>query len=259
MSNLFKNMTTTGLEESQDRLGGGYQTLETDIYVGTFKALYAGESKGGAISLNLVADLGNGREYKETLWITNKQKQNFFVNKDSGKKSPLPGFTVANDLCLIATDKELSDLETEEKVVKIYDYEAKKELPQAVQMVTEALGKKVALGIVKTIENKTEKVGDEYVPTAETREVNSIDKVFHPEAKVTVAEARQGKTEGEFWDAWSKRNKGQTRDKRSIKDEAGGAAGGTGSAPPKAGGKPTSGSPAGAGKPAAPKKSLFSK
>jgi hypothetical protein len=247
MANLFNNMKTDGLEESQDRLGGGFQALESGIYEGTVKAFYAGESKGGAMSLTLIADIGGGKEYKETVYITNKQKQNFFVNKDSGKKSPLPGFTVANDICLIACGSELSELETEEKIVKIYDYEQKKEIPTAVPMVMAVVGKKVALGIVKTLENKTVKNDQtgEYEPTADTREVNSIDKVFSPEFKMTVAEARQQKTAPEFWDAWKKRNDGQTRDKRDIKD--GEAAKGAPKAAPKAAAA------------AAPKKSLFGK
>jgi hypothetical protein len=244
---LFKNLETKGLEQSEDRIGG-FQAIDTRIYPVTVKALYAGESKSGAMNLTLVALLDDGKEYKETVYITNKKKENFFV-KD-GKKQPLPGFTLMNDLCLIACDKELNELDTEEKVVKLYDYEQKKELPTAVQMVTEALGKKVALGILRVLENKQKKNDStgEYEPVEETREVNRIDKIFHPEAKVTVAEARTGKTEGEFWFKWNERNEGQVRDERDIKDGQGGGAGSSPKTPPKAG--------SGA---AAPKKSLFSK
>lgn len=246
---LFKNMKTEGLEESQDRLGG-FQPLESDIYEATIKALYAGQSPGGAMSLSVIADVG-GKEYRETLWITNKKGENFFMAKDkagkeTGKKSPLPGFTVANDICLIATEKELSEQDTEEKVINVYNFEQKKELPTAVPMITEAIGKKVALGIIKQIVNKNEKQGDEYVPTAESREENLIDKVFHPELKITVAEARKGQKEPAFWDAWLKRNQGQTRDRREIKE--GGQA-------PKAGTKTGAQAPA-AGQ---QRKSLFGK
>src|SRR5690606_27332136 len=144
-------------------------------------------------------------------------------NKDSNKKSPLPGFTTVNDICLITTGMELSELETEEKVVKVWDFDAKAEVPKSVPMITAALGKKVALGIIKQLENKNVKGADgKYVPTEETREINQIDKVFHPELKVTVAEARAGK-ESTFWDAWEARNSGQTRDKRKIKEGAGNA------------------------------------
>lgn len=237
MSNLFANLKSDGLEESQDRLGG-YRPLDTDIYTGKIKALYASKSTQGALGINLIADF-NGQEYRETFWVTNKKGENFFLNKDdNSKKVPLPGFTIADDILLIATGKPLSDQTTEEKTIKLYDSEAKKELPKGVDMLVEAIGQSISLGVLKILENKNEKVGTgadaEYVPTAETRELNSTDKVFHPEQRVTVAEARAGQSEPKFWDSWIERNKGQIRDKRSIKDgQAGGA---RGKAPaPKAG------------------------
>jgi len=244
---LFGNLKTDGLEQSQDRLGG-YKPLETDIYIGTIKALYAGKSDGGALSVNLIADF-NGQEYRETFWVTNKKGENFFLNKDDKtKKVPLPGFTVAEDICQIALGVPLAEAAMEERTIKLYDPEAKRELPKAVQMIVDAIGQPIALGVLKSIVNKNEKVNGEYVPTAETREENSTDKVFHPTAKLTVAEARQGATEAKFWDGWLERNKGQTRDRRSIKDGAAGA-------PRAAGAAPKAGEQAAA----APRKSLFGK
>lgn len=220
MSNLFNKLTNDGLEESQDRLGG-FSPFETDIYTGTIKAMYAGQSSGGATSVSIIVDMG-GKEYKETLYVTNKKGENFFYNKDDkSKKVPLPGFTIVDDICLIATGSPLANQETEEKVINLYDYEAKKEVPTNVPMIMAAVGQKISLGILKILENKNTKVNDEYVPTAETREINNIDKVFHPEMKLTVAEARSGQEVAKFWDSWSDRNKGETRDKRTLKDGAG--------------------------------------
>lgn len=227
---LFNNLKSDGLEESQDRLGG-FTPLESGIYTGTIKAAYAGHSQNGAMSVTVLADFG-GKEYRETFYITNKKGENFFLNKDDKtKKVPLPGFTVVDDICLIVTGKPLAEQETEEKVINLYDYELKKEVPKSVPMMTELLGQKISLGILKQIENKQAKDNTgEYQPTAETREVNLVDKVFHPELKLTVAEARNGQEEAKFYAAWEERNKGQTRDKRTIKDGAGGNAG----SPPKA-------------------------
>jgi WD40 repeat protein len=232
MSNIFKNMKSEGLEKSEDRLGG-FEKFASDIYTGPIKNMFAGESKNGAVSITVMVDTGNGKEYRETLYITNKSKENYFV-KD-GKKQPLPGFSVVNDICLIATGKELADLESEDKIVKVWDPETKTEQPKSVPVVTECLGKVVSLGILNQLENKEEKdANGVYKATAETKVVNLIDKVFHPEMKVTVAEARMGKEKGEFWDAWLKKNQGQQRDRRDIKD---GGVGGP-ATPPKAGSAP---------------------
>lgn len=252
MSNIFGKLSTEGLEQSTDRLGG-FAPVSSGIYIATIKALYAGQSAGGAMSVSLIADLeGADREYKETFYVTNKNGENYFVNKnDKTKKVPLPGFTVVDDICLIATGESLAQQTTEEKVINIYDFEAKKEQPKSVQMLMGAIGQKVALGIVKQIVNKQEKnSAGEYVPVADTREENVVEKVFHPEMKLTVAEARNGQTEAKFWDAWKDRNTDVVRDKRTIKDGQGGS-----SAPPKPGQKPAPGAPA--SQPA--RKSLFAR
>lgn len=244
---LFKNFKSDGLEETKDQLGG-FAAIDTGIYLATIKAFYAGNANSGALNVTVVADLESGQEYRETIYVSNKSGENFFVKNN--KKSPLPGFTTINDIALLAADKELHELEDEEKVVKIYDYASKSEVNTAVPMFTELLGKQVYLGIVKQLVNKNVKndATGKYEPTAETREENVIDKVFHAEFKVTVPEARAKKTEPAFYDAWLKRNEGETRDRRTLKDGQAPAKGGT---PPKAGAK-------GAEAPAA-RKSLFSK
>ena len=241
---LFNDMKTEGLEETQDRLGG-FSPFETDIYEAEIKVAYAGQSAAGARNVTLVADIG-GREYRETIYLTNRQGENFYLNKnDKTKKVPLPGFTTMNDICLVASDKPISDQDTEEKVVNVYDADAKKELPKSVQVLTELTGKQVYLGITNALVNKNEKDGNgQYVATAETRNENTIDKVFHYPTKMTVAEARDGKTEPGFFDAWAKKNAGQVRDRRTVKDGQAGS-----------NGKPSAGPPA-AGS-ATPRKSLF--
>ena len=244
MSNLFGNLTTTGLEQQEDRLGGGFSKFETDAYDAKIKVAYAGQSDGGARNVTVVADIG-GKEYSETIYITNKQGENFFLNKqDTTKKVALPGFTTINDICLVCTDEGALEFQpAEEKVVNIYDYELKRDVPKSVMVLTSLTGKDVTLGIQKILENKNEKKGNEYVPIADTRETNAIQKVFHAATKMTVLEAQQGATEAAFYPAWVDKNKGQTYDKRSIKDGQGGKT---------AGGAPQAGA-------TAPRTSLFGK
>lgn len=227
---LFKSLQTTGLEESRDSLGGF--TLESDIYAGKIKVAYAQPAASGAMGIVMLFDFG-GKEYRETVYVTNKKGENFYLNKnDATKKVPLPGFTTADDICLIVTGKPLCEQVTEEKVVNVYDNDAKKELPKSVQMLVDLVGQDIRVAIQKRIENKSVKQGDEYVLTAETREVNSIEKVFHPELHLTVVEARSGQEVAKFHDAWLERNKGKTIDKTTaVKDAANRAAPKAGAAP----------------------------
>lgn len=229
---FFNDIGTEGFEDNEDRLGGGFAAWNSDIYVGKIKNAYAGQSAGGARNVTLIFD-HNGKEYRETVYVTTSKEKgsvNYYV-KD-GKKYGLPGFYVINDICIIASGIALEDQETEEKVVNIYDFEERKELPQSVPVLVDLLGKEIALGILKSEENVSEKVNGEYVATDKTREVNTIDKVFHPELKLTVSEATKGLKEGEFWDKWLEKNQNTVRDKTTKTNVKSGRPG----QPPKEGG-----------------------
>lgn len=243
--NPFGNLKTDGLEEAQDRLGGGFQPRESGAYDFVIKAFYAGASDGGAQNVSIIVNDEKG-EYRETIYITNKKGENWFLNKDdSSKKVPLPGFTTINDICLLATGFPLCDQEWDEKVINLYDYEQKKEVPKAVMMATSLIGQPITLGLLQTLKNKGVKQGDgSYIDGPEERTEVNIAKVFHTETKKTVAELNEGKDEAEFFDKWVEKNKGSVIDKRTIKDGQGGKT--AQKTPPQAG--------AAGG---APKKSLF--
>lgn len=234
---LFGNLKSDGLEQSTDNLGGGGFTRESDIYSGKIKMAYAGAAKSGARFVQLIVDLPDGKEYKETVYITNKAGENFYLNKnDNSKKVPLPGFTTIDDICLCATGKPLSEQDAEEKIVKIYDFEAKAELPTSVPVLIELLGQDISLAILKVTENKQAKNANGiYEATAETRDINSIDKVFNTDTKMTAVEVRNKAEVPVFWDNWLERNKGKTRDKTSKVIGTPGAPGTARSVPPQAG------------------------
>ena len=246
--NPFGNLKSEGLEETTDRLGGGFQARDTGAGDFTIKAFYAGSSDGGAQNVSIIAVDAKGVEYRETIYITNKKGENWFLNKDDNtKKVPLPGFTTINDICLLTTEKPLCDQEWEEKTIKIYDFESKKDMPTAVLMAVDVVGQPVTLGLLKVLENKKKKDGaGGYETTAEEITKNTIAKVFHTESKLTWVEAENG-SEAEFYDKWvEKYNATFVQDKREIKDGQGGKP--VSKTPPQAGG---------AGGTAAPKKSLF--
>ncbi len=225
----FGNLKTDGLEETQDRLGG-FAALETDSYTGTIMLAYGEKSKGGALGVNIHYDF-KGKQYRETYWVTNKKGENWFLNpNDKNKKVPLPGFTVVEDICLMTTGKGLADQKEEDKIVNIYDYDAKKELPKSVPVLIDLIGQDITLGIIQEIVNKNEKNDStgEYTAIAESRNQNVVDKVFHYPSNVTMAEARKAEADGTtaeplFHAAWVEKNKGITRDKRTIKDGSTGA------------------------------------
>lgn len=232
---MFGDMTRESHEAAEDRLGG-FQVYDTDIYSGTIKLAYASQAPSGARCINFEFDFG-GKTYKETVYYTNKKGENFFLNKDDKtKKVSLPGFTLVDDICLLTTETPLSGQATEEKVVNVYDRDAKKELPKSVPMLMDLLGKPISLGIVRATVNKTEKNSNgDYVPVAsgETRDENNIDKAYHTETQLTVVEAQRELTKGEFWGKWVEANKGKTRDKTVKNLNTSGNAGRPGNGPPQ--------------------------
>lgn len=231
---MFKNLSNEGMEQQEDRLGGG-GAIPTSIYTGVIKQFYGIKSDGGASGVVLILDI-DGREYRETIYATNRKGENFYTKDgDKTKRYQLPGFITLNDIALCAAGKQLNELDWEEKQVKQYDFDAKAEVVKAAEVAVDLLGQSVTVAIVKTHVNKQEKNNQgKYVDVAGgDRFTNNIEKVFDPESKRTVREAIDGKEEAAFHDEWLKKNDGVDRDKRSIKD--GGDAGSAG-APPKSSG-----------------------
>lgn len=200
----FSDIDTSDMEQSKDVIGGEY-TKNTGIYKAIITAAYRTVSQGGAVGVGLIMKLEDDTEYRETLWVTNKEGKAYYVHKTTGKKSPLKGFSMIDDLCWIVTEKPLNAQNTEEKQVKIYNSATQKEEPTLVPVLTDLVGKTVLVALIKERTNKTQKQGNEYVPIAEERFINYIDKFFHPELKCTYPEARDNLEKGAFYEAWLKK------------------------------------------------------
>lgn len=226
-----------------DRLSTG-GPLDTDIYMATIDLVYPRLAKSGAVGLNVHLTTEDGRKVRQELWVSSgdeKGNRNFSVDRE-GNKRALQGYVNANALCLLTIGKELKEVAEENKVVKLYDFEQKKEVPTEVPVLTELLGKQIYVGLEKQIVDKRAKGADgNYHPTGETREVNEIDKFFRASDKKTVPEILDEEAEAGFYDRWLEKNKGKTRNRaQGAADNAGQAgapsAGGNGGTAPAGGG-----------------------
>jgi len=239
MTKMFGNFTNDGLEEAGDRLGGGF-IFETGVYAGKLTMAYAGQSgaQGSkATSITVLIDI-DGKEFKETVWISNRDGENSYADKqDKNKKHPLPGFTTIDDLCLVSTGYGLADQDVEDKVVKIYNFDDKKDVPTNVPVLVNLLGKDVLVAITRQTVDKQRKTDAGYVNTGETRDENTIEKFFHVDTRRTVTEIKQQIDEPIFIDAWAGKNTGKTRNKAKGADGKTGAPGGHAGAPGATGGQ----------------------
>lgn len=238
--------------EEKDVLGGGRGPLDSNAYPATITMAYMSESEGGATAVNITAKTRDDKEIRAAIYVTSgRAKGQKTTYERDGKTYPLPGFLLVNSLCQLATGKEISQLETEEKVIKLYNFDSKAEVPTKVPVIVELLQKEIVIGLLKqTVDKSAKNDAGVYVATGETREENEIDKFFCARdgfENLTLTEVKTKAAGGEitepFYNGWLEKNKGQIRNKAK-----GAAAGGTAGAP-KTG--------AAAGGTAKPKSSLF--
>ncbi len=227
--NALSNLSyDNSIQEEKDSLGGGRSLFESGVYLATIKLAYLEKASSGALGVNLTADI-DGQEYKETLWVTSgdaKGNKNFYVDTRSGEKRYLAGFLQADGISLLSTGKSISEQATERKIVKVYNYVEKKELPTEVDVLVDMLGKQIQLAILKEITFKREKQDDNsYKETTDTQESNVIDKVFHANHGKTVAECRAQVEKAEFIEEWKAKWAGVAKDKTKGKTPNGSGTG----------------------------------
>lgn len=249
MNMLASLKTDEKIAEEKDTLGGGSRVFESGAYKAKIGMAYVDKSKGGAMGLFLTLLIGaEEAELRQTLWMTSGDAKGNkpYYTKD-GENFPLPGFSMAKSLAGLTTGKDISELEPEEKTIKLYNFDSKAEVPTKVQALTELIGQEIVVGLIKQTVDKSQKneATGEYDATGETREENEIDKFFCAREgfeNMTTTEIK-AKGTAEFYTAWVDKNTGKTRNKAK-----GAAAGGAAGVP---------GKPAAAAGTAKPKSSLF--
>ena len=242
----FQDIATANVEKDADYVVGASKTLAAGIYPATLINLFVRNSPGGATGIVTQWKLDDGQEYSETVYITTRAGKPTYVDKRTGKDKFLPGYQMVDDICLLLGDTPLNQTFFENKIVKIYDYTAQKDVPTEVPVATKLLGKKANLCIVNVKKNKQVKDADgNYVSTAEEYSTNELEKVLSSERK-TANEVRAN-GDAAFANTWDSVHTGTVRDKRTIKDQT------TGSNPTAG----TAGTAASSTGNAAPAKSLF--
>ena len=219
MSLLASLTSDSSIQTEKDSVGGGAGALESGLYNCTVTMAYLNKSSGGALGLVLTLKTEQGREIRQTLWMTSgtaKGCKNYYENKQ-GEKQFLPGFNHANSLSLLSTGKEISALDTDTKMVNVYSPEAKAEVPTKVEVIMDLLGKEITVGLLKQTVDKTKKndATGVYEATGETRDENEIDKLFRTEDHLTTAEVRASANEASFYNTWEAKWTGKTKDKAS--------------------------------------------
>ena len=234
MSLLANLASDASIADEKDSIGGS-GPLDSGLYNCTVSMAHINKASSGALGLVLTLKTSDNKEVRQTLWMTSgtaKGSKNYYEDKN-GEKHYLPGFIAANALSLLTVGKEISQLDTETKVINLYSAEAKAEVPTKVEVIMDLLGQEIIAGIIKQTVDKTKKneATGQYEATGETREENEIDKFFRAKDRMTTAEIRAQAEEATFINAWDQKWTGK------VKDRAKGAASGLPGVP-KMGGAP---------------------
>ena len=208
--------TDDDTEQEVDIIYGGSKILPSNIYDFIIETAYIHKSDGGALALVLDVKAKTGEQFKQSLYFTSGDKKgnkNFYLKKDKSKHF-LPGFNQAHAIGLLACGKGISKLMklTDKKVINLWDYDAKKELPTTVDMVSDLEGKAITFGITHQIVNaKVKNDKGIYVtdPSGKTREENELGKVFRTKDQLTYAEILAKETEPKFYKRWLEANEGK--------------------------------------------------
>lgn len=215
MSLLANLASDSTIADEKDSVGGS-GPLDSGLYGFAVSLAYLSKSDGGAMALNVHLKSEAGKELRQQFWMTSgtaKGCKNYY-EKD-GEKHYLPGFIQANALCLLTVGKEISQMDTETKVVNLYSKEAKAEVPTKVEVLVDLLGKEIIAGVIKQTVDKTKKneATGQYEATGETREENEIDKFFRASDRKTTAEIRAQADEAVFINTWDQKWTGKVKDR----------------------------------------------
>jgi len=228
MSFLKNLQSDSSIQDEKDNLGGGSTIFESGLYPLKITLAYLTTSQGGAVALNIRGKTEDDKELRQQFWMTSgtaKGCKNYYEDKN-GEKKYLPGFLMANSLFLLATGKEISEQDTEQKVVNLWSSDAKAEVPTKVDMFMDLIGKEIIAGVLKqTVDKTTKDATGAYVATGETKEENEVDKFFRAEDRMTTAEIRAKAEKAVFIDQWETKWAGKVKNKAKGAGEGGAKAG----------------------------------
>lgn len=214
-----------GATQETDRKGGSF-IVESGADRYTIELAYTEKSSGGALGLHLHLK-SDSALLKTAIYVTSgdaKGNKTYYTDKkDPNVTHNLPGFNLGESLCQLTVGQDLDTVNNakEEKVVKLWDFNAGAEMPKTVDALTMLHGQEIVAGVLKSIEDKKSKGDDgQYHPTGQTIEKNEIDKFFSADTGMTMTEqkhcAKSGETiadEEKYLNAtWIPKNQGNTQD-----------------------------------------------
>ncbi len=177
---LFSGLDANGtVEVEEEKLGGGGMVKDTGSYDFVVEMAYGGVSAGGAyfIDVKLKTESGQFMTVKEYITSgTEKGVRPYYIDKE-GKQKALPGYSKMNALDILLTGNEAQYPATETKTIMLYNYDAEKDVPTEVEVVTGWIGKPIT-GLVRAV-REFKRVQNEKKQWVESTETKDTAEVIH--------------------------------------------------------------------------------
>lgn len=198
-------------------------TLASALYNMVCDVCYLDVSKGGAKFASLKFVGPGGVKFDITEYITGgtaKKCLTTFVDKRTGETRFLPGFEVVNNICMLTVGKQISQMNLEEKVLDVYDFDKRENVKMKKMVMMELKNQPIILGINETtVWKQVKNQAGVYVNTDETKVENSIDKVFRAADGFSRTEADAG-VGSDYISKWKEQNAGILHDRTKKKGAA---------------------------------------
>lgn len=211
LDNLKIDADVVNEQERMPSGSDGSWLLDSGVYPMVIDVAFYTTADSGAVALNVHYKSVEFSKYvREKYWVLSgnaKGNKNYYIDSE-GKKHLLPDMQRANELANLVTGKDLGDLETDDRVLNLWSYDAKAEVPTKVKVLPDLLGVTVQAGVLKIVDNKrTQNGAGEWVATNEKKETNEVSKIF-TEDGFTLAERNAKETETKYLDAWKAKHEG---------------------------------------------------
>ena len=194
LSQIVNDQTDIQAAEEYVSTGGSKKYEVSGNHIMKINMAKLKESMGGAIALSLELEDEDGIKMYEDIWFTNKEKKIYYIKQD-GSKHELPGYGQVCGLNYLLTGV-WGLPETEDKEIKEYSWERRKEefvkREVAVQLIGKAIGVSVQVLLEDSYKDKTQ-------PFTRVRAAHFFDPVTH----LFASEKKAGKTEPELYNKFA--------------------------------------------------------
>jgi hypothetical protein len=207
------NLNLNGIDtKTTDKVGKQSYFLPTDVYDAEILLAYLiSSSSSKSKGLFLVLKINNEEKSFQT-YYTNKNDELFYIDKKDNTKKALPGLLLLSALTQITLNKTFDSLgpsDFSKKTIKVWNNDAKTELPKEVDVITSLTGKKVKVALEQIEQNK-------YSDVTRTEMKNQIVKFFNDKGYTSTELENLQKdptTQPEFITKWLEVNKDKIVDK----------------------------------------------